>query len=375
MINQAPLAPYRLSLKLRHLLFDHGKRKSVAAEVPTICLGNVTVGGTGKTPHTEMILRMLLEDADWGKKNIAVLSRGYKRKTKRFQQVVSSAKLFGDEPQQIKNKFPQVTVAVDRDRVRGCGYLVHPEKLQEDKAARGCIDKNFPAADIILLDDAFQYRKLKATLNIVLVDYSRPTFNDHLLPIGRLRDLPDRIGAADIIIVSKCPSYLDEWEKENWAKALGLSSYSHAKASGVNSKGREQRIFFTTVEYCAPEAVYPDGDQRYTYSKNLVLFTGIANDRPLELYLSDSYRIVKHLKFADHHKFSSGDIRSIASASKAYPTSVVMTTEKDAQRIAECRNVPERLRQRMFYVPIRVAFLGEDDEALFRQALFSAVSR
>ena len=375
MINHTLLAPYWLSLKLRHFLFDHGMRKSVAAEVPTICLGNVTVGGTGKTPHTEMILRMLLTDNEWGGKNIAVLSRGYKRKTKRFQQVVGSAKLFGDEPQQIKNKFPQVTVAVDKDRVRGCGYLVHPEKLQESKDALRCIDRNFPPADVILLDDAFQYRKLKATLNIVLVDYSRPVFKDHLLPIGRLRDLPERIAAADIIIVSKCPSYMDEWEKENWAKALGLSSYSPAKASGVNSRGREQKLFFTTVEYCAPEAVYPEGDPRYTYSKNLVLFTGIANDRPLELYLSDTYRIVKHIKFADHHKFTSGDIRSIASASRAYSTSVVMTTEKDAQRIAECRNVPDSLRQRMFYVPIRVAFLGAGEEALFREALFAAISR
>ena len=264
---------------------------------------------------------------------------------------------------------------MDKDRVRGCGYLVHPEKLQESKDALRCIDMNFPPADVILLDDAFQYRKLKATLNIVLVDYSRPVFKDHLLPIGRLRDLPERIAAADIIIVSKCPSYMDEWEKENWAKALGLSSYSPAKASGVNSRGREQKLFFTTVEYCAPEAVYPEGDPRYTYSKNLVLFTGIANDRPLELYLSDTYRIVKHIKFADHHKFTSGDIRSIASASRAYSTSVVMTTEKDAQRIAECRNVPDSLRQRMFYVPIRVAFLGAGEEALFREALFAAISR
>ena len=132
MINQTLLFPYWLALKIRHFMFDSGLRKVKSADVPTICVGNVTVGGTGKTPHTEMILRTLLESAEWGGKNLAVLSRGYGRKTKGFQQVTvdGTAKEYGDEPMQIKGKFPYLTIAVDKSRIEGCDFLCHPEKLQ-----------------------------------------------------------------------------------------------------------------------------------------------------------------------------------------------------------------------------------------------------
>ena len=149
---------YRLILALRHLAFDKGWKKTYKAEVPTICVGNITVGGTGKTPHTEMILRELMASDRWGFRNIAVLSRGYKRKSKGFQIVErdSSARFAGDEPLQIARKFPSVKVAVDKNRVKGC------EKLAAD------------GTEIIVLDDAFQYRRLSASLNIVLVDFNRP---------------------------------------------------------------------------------------------------------------------------------------------------------------------------------------------------------
>ena len=167
---------YRLILAIRHLAYNKGWKKSFKAEVPTICVGNITVGGTGKTPHTEMILRKLLESDRWGYSNIAVLSRGYKRKSKGFQIVdrESTARFAGDEPLQIARKFPSVTVAVDKDRIHGCQQL---------------------KADIIVLDDAFQYRRLNPSLNIVLVDYNRPIFKDKLMPWGRLRDLPRSSGA------------------------------------------------------------------------------------------------------------------------------------------------------------------------------------
>ena len=131
MIDKILLFPYWITLKIRHFMFNHGLRKVRRADVPTICVGNVTVGGTGKTPHTEMLLRTLLQDPSWGQKNIAVLSRGYKRKSKGFQQVTvdGTAAEYGDEPLQIKTKFPEVTVAVDKSRIQGCDFLCHPEKL------------------------------------------------------------------------------------------------------------------------------------------------------------------------------------------------------------------------------------------------------
>lgn len=371
MIDKILLFPYWLSLKIRHFLYDSGLKKVSSADVPTICIGNVTVGGTGKTPHTEMLIRTLLNDEDWGKKNLAVLSRGYKRKTKGFQQVTAdgSALAYGDEPLQIKKKFPGITVAVDKSRIEGCDFLVHPEKLQTSKKARKCIDKNLQAADLIILDDAYQHRALKPTVSIVLVDYSRPVYNDHLLPFGRLRDLPERIGAADIIIVSKCPNELNAWEKCSWAENLGIRNFDAASCSGIRKNGRRQHIFFSTICYDGAEAVFPEGDPRYIYTKRLILFSGIANDAPLLSYLSSDYKIVRHFRFPDHHKFSRSDINTIASAAREFPTSVIMTTEKDCQRVRDCHKIKEELKQRMFYSPIKTAFLTEKEKETFIKVL------
>lgn len=359
MIDKILLFPYWIALKTRHLLFDCGLRKSSKTEVPSICVGNIAVGGTGKTPHTEMLLRMLLEDMDWYGKNLAVLSRGYRRKTRGFQQVTvdGTADEYGDEPLQIKKKFPAVTVAVDSSRKEGCGFLCHPDELQTSRKARRCINKDLPKADLIILDDAFQHRSVKATVSIVLVDYNRPLFKDHLLPLGKLRDLPERIKAADIVIVTKCPSDLNVWERSKWTDALGISSRQH--------------IFFTRTSYDTAAPVFEEGDQRYVYSKKLVLFSGIANDTPLRHYLSSDYKIVRHLKFPDHHKFSRSDVREIEKAAGGYPTAVVMTTEKDSQRLRDCRRISDNMKLRMFYVPIKSEFLTVEDKEKFTSVLKS----
>ena len=371
MIDKILLFPYWLSLKLRHFFYDSGLRKVSSADVPTICIGNITVGGTGKTPHTEMLIRTLLQDEEWGSRSIAVLSRGYKRKTKGFQQVTSdgTALAYGDEPLQIKKKFPGITVAVDKSRTDGCDFLAHPDKLQTTKKGKKCIDKDLPAAGLIILDDAFQHRALRPTLSIVLVDYNRPIFKDHLLPMGRLRDLPERIAAADIVIVSKCPNDVNAWEKCTWAENLGIRNFDAASCSGTRRNGKKQHIFFSTITYDAAEAVFPEGNPRYIYTNRLVLFSGIANDAPLLSYLSSDYKIVRHFKFPDHHKFSRADINTIASAAKEFPTSVIMTTEKDCQRIRDCHKIKEELKQRMFYSPIKTAFLTENEKEKFITAL------
>ena len=371
MIDKILLFPYWLSLKLRHFFYDSGLRKVSSADVPTICIGNITVGGTGKTPHTEMLIRTLLQDEEWGSRSIAVLSRGYKRKTKGFQQVTSdgTALAYGDEPLQIKKKFPGITVAVDKSRTEGCDFLAHPDKLQTTKKGKKCIDKDLPAAGLIILDDAFQHRALRPTLSIVLVDYNRPIFKDHLLPMGRLRDLPERIAAADIVIVSKCPNDVNAWEKCTWAENLGIRNFDAASCSGTRRNGKKQHIFFSTITYVAAEAGFPEGNPRYIYTNRLVLFSGIANDAPLLSYLSSDYKIVRHFKFPDHHKFSRADINTIASAAKEFPTSVIMTTEKDCQRIRDCHKIKEELKQRMFYSPIKTAFLTENEKEKFITAL------
>ena len=329
---------YGLVLRIRHLLYNKGWKKCFSAQVPTVCVGNITVGGTGKTPHVELLLRLLLAAG----KQPAVLSRGYKRKLKGFQQVPAdgTAALYGDEPVQIAHKFPEVPVAVDKDRVHGCDQL----------AAK---------ASCIVLDDAFQYRRLRATLNLVLVDYNRPIFMDRLLPWGRLRDLPGRLKAAQAVIVTKCPAELSAQEREAWRKDLHLSP--------------EQPLFFTTLQYGTPLPVFPEADSHYLYAKQCTVLTGIANDAPLRSYLSDTYKIGQHLQFPDHHAYSKADLRTIGRAIQASATSCLFTTEKDAQRLRDCKNVPQSIRERLFYIPVEAAFLTPEEQEAFCRLLTSTI--
>lgn len=372
MLDKIILAPYWLTLKIRHALFDHGIRKSHECEVPSICIGNITAGGTGKTPHTQMILDILLESDDWGFKNLAVLSRGHKRSSSGFQQVQidGSAAFCGDEPLQIKKRYPAVTVVVDRPRVEGCHFLCHPEALHTERRGRKCKNKDFPPSDLIVLDDAFQYRSLKAHIKIVLVDWNRPINKDMLLPFGRLRDLPERLHKADMIIVTKCPVYMENWEKVQWVKTLGVSNYSTETCEGINKEGKPVKVFFSCIQYQPLEPVFPEkGDSRFIYSKKLILFTGIAKDTPLRMFLSDKYKIVKRFNFNDHHKYSKLDIRRIMGAALSNPTAVVVSTEKDSQRLLDCKKVPGSLQERLFQIPIKVVFLTDTEREVFKSSL------
>ena len=375
MINQVLLFPYWLTLKVRHALYDSGVFKVNSCEVPSVCVGNITVGGTGKTPHTEMILDTLLRSDEWGMKNVAVLSRGHRRSSKGFQQVMrdGSAAFCGDEPLQIKKRFPVVTVAVDRNRTEGSRFLCHPELLLTEKKGKGCIDKAFPPSDIIVLDDAFQHRSLRAKVNIVLVSYDRPIYKDCLIPIGHLRDLPERLQKADVVIMSKCPGWMDDWERINCARRLGIRNYHPETCEGIKADGRSVKLFFTGITYGDLEPVFDEADRHFIYSKKLILFSGIAKDTPLQRYLSDRYQIVKSFRFPDHHKYSSLDIRRICGAAQASPTAVVVTTDKDSQRILDCKNVPDSLKARLFRIPIKVFFLTEGQRGLFEDTLLGLI--
>jgi len=387
-------------------------RKAPGAAVPTVCVGNVTVGGTGKTPHTELILGLLQNSPRWGNSQLAMLSRGYKRESRGFQIVGrdSTASFAGDEPLQIARKFPAVTVAVDKDRVEGCARLAGGARQASSEGARQVSSEGarqaatLRPADIIVLDDAFQYNKLHASLNIVLVDWSRPVFEDTLLPFGRLRDLPKRIFDADIIIVTKCPNGIDAGEKAAFAEKLRLHDYSgdgldadglpmeggvpatgstnpagraaaagNAAAAGcckaVTPSGKEVSLLFSGIAYLPLEPVYPEGNMRFAYSHKVVLFSGIANDAPLRAKLSDDYTIVDALSFPDHHKYSRADISRIASAVRACPTAALVTTEKDAQRVLDCPSVPAEIRERLFILPIHAVLSTGTELDTLRTAL------
>lgn len=375
MLEKVILAPYYFTLKLRHFLYDKGIFKVSTCEVPTICVGNITAGGTGKTPHTEMILRLLLHSDDWAYSNIAELSRGHKRMSGGFQLVSRDGNVneYGDEALQIKKKFPSVVVAVDRKRVEGCDLLCHPEKLKTYKRARSCANVEIRKSDIIVLDDSFQYRSLDSYYKIILVDYNRPTYKDNLLPFGRLRDLPERLICADILIVTKCPVFVSDEERLQWAEKLGIRDFNPETCTGIDKKGGSKTLLFTSINYKPLEPVYEQANPRYSYSKHLILFSGIAKDTPLRSYLSDNYKIVKRFTFMDHHNYNRWDINKIMHSVKENPTAVVATTEKDCQRIMDYKKIPDKLKERLFKVPIEVGFLTDNERDIFETTLLTAL--
>lgn len=259
-------------------------------------------------------------------------------------------------------------MAVDKDRIEGCDLLTHPEKLNNrSRKFRRCLYKDFPKADIIVLDDALQYRKLKPNLNIILVDYNRPIDKDMILPLGRLRDLPERMKEADIIIVTKCPYDLEDYRRVEFSRSLYVRDYNPVDCTAIASDGKKQLVLFSHIEYDKFLPVFPESDPHYIYSKRLVLFTGIARNLPLLIHLGDIYKIVYKHTFSDHHKYSWSDFRMLLNAVRKYPTAAVATTEKDAQRVLDHNSIPSELKERMFYVPISVKFLTDKEKDIFEK--------
>lgn len=327
MFDKILLFPYYLTLKLRHYLYDSGKIKSYRYDTPIISVGNITVGGTGKTPHAELLIRELMQNH-----RVALISRGYGRRTHGFRvvDVDDDYRDVGDEPLQIKRKFPQITVAVDSSRKRAIETL---SSLPEGERPT-----------IYILDDAFQHRTITPYRSILLVDYNRPIFKDYLLPIGRLRDLPQRISAADIVIVTKTPWYEESPDISYWRNSLKLKEY--------------QDLYFSKIEYCDLHPIFPqECDTRYLYSKKAILFSGIANNRLFIDHFAGQYTIDKVFSFSDHRDFTDGDIKKIIDSSLQHPTAVVITTEKDAQRLRYHPSLSNELKERLFYIEIKVSIL------------------
>jgi len=332
-INRVALFPYYLTLKIRHYLYDNGIFKSFKFDIPIISIGNISAGGTGKTPHTEYIVRELFQN-----KKVAVLSRGYGRKSKgfRFVETTDSATEAGDEPLQIKIKFPGVTVAVDGDRVRGIKTLMQMEPQSRP--------------EVIVLDDAFQHRRVVPGLSLLLVDFRYPPQEDNLLPVGRLRDLPEQMKRADAIIVTKCPPELSDQEIFMWRNQLMVMPH--------------QKLLFSAIQYGEPVAIFEEGDKRYTYSNFAILLTAIANPKPLEYHLLNRYKIIKKVHYRDHHYFTKYDASKINSLVKKYPKAVIFTTEKDSQRLKGLLRLSSETRKRIFSLPIEVAILNGNGEVL-----------
>ena len=307
-----PLVPvYYAVSSLRNTLYDLGLKKSTAYSFPVICVGNLSVGGTGKTPMIEYLIDLLKDDY-----SIATLSRGYKRKTKGFQLAneFSSAESLGDEPFQFYSKFRNdIQVAVDGDRTNGIKQLKELD--------------NSP--DVILLDDAFQHRKVKAGFNILLTTFNKPYFEDFVLPTGNLREPRKGAKRANMIIVTKCPDNLSEAEKNKFIKSI--------------NPNQNQNVFFSTIEYS--NDIFSETDKKSIDPVgNFTLVTGIANAHPLVDFLKKKGLQFEHLNFNDHHEFSTDDINELDKKA------LIITTEKDFMRLKQYKS----LKDKLFYLPIKV---------------------
>ncbi|MEG1722658.1 MAG: tetraacyldisaccharide 4'-kinase [Bacteroidales bacterium] len=342
-----PLYPlsilYGLGVRFRNLLFDYEILKSQPYPAAVICVGNLTVGGTGKTPHIEYLIRLLTPIY-----KVAILSRGYKRQSKGFVlgDINSTPQLLGDEPYQLKNKFPQIDVAVDADRRNGIQQLLQlPSPPQ-----------------VILLDDAFQHRYVKPGLSLLLSDYNRPFYEDALLPAGRLREGKEGKKRADVIIVSKTPASLTNDAKQQIEKQI-------APLPG-------QQVFFSSLHYEPLKPVFEHIATRpLNTASEILLVTGIARPEIVEKEIARTYRLNESIVFADHHDFTEADIQKISQKFKAISNKqkAIIVTEKDAVRLRHNPHINDYLKENMYFLPLEIVFLHNETNR-FNQIILDYVA-
>jgi tetraacyldisaccharide 4'-kinase len=327
-------AIYGLIISIRNFLYDYKLFKSTEFEIPVISIGNITVGGTGKTPHTEYLVNLLRKQFI-----VTTISRGYKRKTKGYQevQVDSLASAIGDEPLQIKTKFSDIQVIVDEKRVHAI------KKIQVQDAAE--------LPDVILLDDGFQHRSVSPGINILLIDFNRPIDKDQLLPVGRLREARWQMRRANMIIYTKCPQEISPITRRIIMKDVNLRPY--------------QNLFFTTMVYQPLTPVFPDSaidtPKLASDAVSVLLVTGIANPEHLRKYLSNFSDDISDLKFPDHHNFNTSNIQQIEQkfAAMGSENKIIITTEKDSMRLKDM-DLSSELKEHLFYIPLKIKFLDSE---------------
>ncbi len=326
---------YRLLTDFRNHLYNIEYRKSFAFEVPVINVGNLTVGGTGKTPHIEYLIRLCKE-----KYPLATLSRGYGRRSKGFllADAQSNATMIGDEPMQFYKKYgSEITVAVGEERA-----FAIPQILFER-----------PNTQLILLDDAFQHRRVRPYLNILLCDYHRPFYQDHPFPAGRLRESRRGAKRADIVIVSKCPDDLSEKARAEIKQEI----LAYAQPGTP--------IFFSGIRYGAPVPFAQQQTSRAVHSlQSVILFSGIARPEPLEAYVQENFQLLKHFRFPDHYPYREADIEKILQYGISQDThhQAFLSTEKDYVKLLSPEFRPIWQGKPFYYLPIEIYFLEEEEK-------------
>ena len=331
-ISKILLFPFALLygsiIRLRNLLYKRGFLGSTDFEIPVISVGNLAVGGTGKTPFVEMLIELLYPYYPAG-----VLSRGYKRKTSGYLNVQTNNTVLdvGDEPLQIKLKYPFVPVSVGEQRVFAIPQMMH----------------HFPFLKLLILDDAFQHQSVRPDINILLTDYHKPFWNDQILPMGTLREFTSGKERANIIVVTKCPPDLGLQEQIDLRVKIQPSA--------------NQKVFFTSIQYFIPYHLFrPDEKLNYNNLSSVILLTGIADANPLKGEISKHVQDIIHFDYADHHQFSVEELEAIK---KHYPDNKIwLTTEKDAVRLLLHKDWFLQNDIDLFCMHIKTRFIGENKE-------------
>lgn len=339
---------YGLAVEFRNNLFDTGVLQQKEYPIPIICVGNLTVGGTGKTPHIEYLIRLLSD-----KYKVAVVSRGYKRKSNYLQvvQTNSDVNRVGDEPLQMKLKYPKTTIVVDKDRRNAIDYLLKQSKDEQP--------------DVILLDDGYQHRYVKPSLSILLMDSNRPIYEDILLPAGNLREPIRRKDRASIVVVTKCSENMQPINFRIIANGLDLFPF--------------QSLYFTSFVYHRLQPVFPSLNKETCSldnirKKHVLLLAGIASTKSLEEKLSTKTYNLQTLFFPDHHFYDKGDVRVIEKQFATMPDDkIVITTEKDAVRLQTLSYISDDLKENLYYLPIKVSFLEDIETESFNNKIINHV--
>jgi len=334
---------YEAGVRFRHFLFDVGILKSEKFDIPIVCVGNITVGGTGKTPSAEMIIGYMLQTH-----NVALLSRGYGRKTKGYREVTSedSYRDVGDEPLQIKFKFPSAVVVVCENRREGVRRIMaeHPE------------------VNLIVMDDGFQHRYVEPKVNVVVVDSSqKPVEQDHMLPYGRLRDVRNSLDRAHYFLVTKCSDSMSPIQRRLFLKELKRIAY--------------QKVYFMRYETLAIQPVFPNmAKPEIPNLSEVIAMSGIGNPDHFIRSLRLHYRVVDELTFDDHHIYKVRDTKTMIAMLEKHPEAYIVTTEKDAVKMFSSKKMPEAVCRRLYYIPVRMTYIEESDKD-FLQNLEKDVKR
>lgn len=346
LIFLAPLGIlYGLIALIRRRLYEGNPSRRFVSTLPTICIGNLAVGGTGKTPHVEYLVRLLSSQY-----RVATLSRGYMRQTTGFLSTLQNQNLtaeeIGDEPMQMHVKFPEMEVTVCEQRKEGLFRLQTSE--------------NHP--DVVLLDDAYQHLKVRCGLNILLTDFSRPYWRDLPLPAGNLREFRSAAATADVVVVTKSPADLTQEAASIFARENGLH--------------RQKHLFFSTYQYELPVPLTPSSASfRFNEHTKILLLTGIANPQPLLSHLRSQFSNIEHVSFPDHHQFTEDEIERLCQKlAEQGENSVVLTTEKDAMRLLSGNLKKIVYLHPFFAIPIKVEFMFNEDKE-FNEIIIDYVAK